>query len=51
MSTVFTESPDLTATPPIFWTEVFSRPDMRWLAMDPIRGIVNKRHVSDPSHI
>ena len=24
---------------------------MRWLAVDPIRNIVNKRHVFDPSHI
>ncbi|KAI6108538.1 hypothetical protein EV401DRAFT_2116820, partial [Pisolithus croceorrhizus] len=36
-------------TPPVFWTEVFSRADSRWLPVDPIRGIVNKRHVFDPS--
>ncbi|KAL4073305.1 hypothetical protein V8B97DRAFT_2034594, partial [Scleroderma yunnanense] len=38
-----------TCTPPVFWTEVFSRADSRWLPVDPIRGIVNKRHVFDPS--
>ncbi|KAF8644668.1 hypothetical protein AX16_008328 [Volvariella volvacea WC 439] len=36
-------------TPPVFWTEVFSRPDARWLPVDPIRGIVNRRKVFDPS--
>lgn len=50
MSNVFAESPDPTITPPVFWTEVFSRPDLRWLPVDPIRGIVNKRQVFDPSH-
>lgn len=45
------ESPDPTTTPPVFWTEVFSRADSRWLPVDPIRGIVNKRHLFDPSHV
>ncbi|KAI0248652.1 hypothetical protein BJV78DRAFT_1131036 [Lactifluus subvellereus] len=36
-------------TPPIFWTEVFSRPDGRWLPVDPIRAVVNKRKVFDPT--
>lgn len=40
---------DPSLTPPVFWTEVFSRADSRWLPVDPIRGIVNKRHVFDPS--
>lgn len=40
---------DPTITPPVFWTEVFSRADGRWLPVDPIRGFVNKRHVFDPS--
>ena len=47
---LFSESPDPTTTPPVFWTEVFSRADSRWLPVDPIRGIVNKRHLFDPSH-
>ncbi|KAF8120653.1 hypothetical protein EV363DRAFT_1458950 [Boletus edulis] len=45
------KSPDPTTTPPVFWTEVFSRADSRWLPVDPIRGIVNKRHLFDPSHV
>ncbi|KAI6023368.1 hypothetical protein EDC04DRAFT_2900565 [Pisolithus marmoratus] len=28
--------------PPVFWTEVFSRADSRWLPVDPIRGIVSQ---------
>ncbi|CAK5283922.1 unnamed protein product [Mycena citricolor] len=34
---------------PVFWTEVFSRPDGRWLPIDPIRGYVNQPNVFDPS--
>lgn len=45
------ESQDPMTTPPVFWTEVFSRADSRWLPVDPIRGIVNKRHIFDPGHI
>ncbi|KAF8895586.1 hypothetical protein BD779DRAFT_1500353 [Infundibulicybe gibba] len=40
---------DPTTTCPVFWTEVFSKADIRWLPVDPIRGIVNKRKVFDPS--
>ncbi|XP_006462844.1 hypothetical protein AGABI2DRAFT_47748, partial [Agaricus bisporus var. bisporus H97] len=40
---------DPTTTPPVFWTEVFSKPDGRWLPVDPIRNIVNKRKVFDPT--
>ena len=32
----------------MFWTEVFSRPDGRWMPVDPIRNIVNKRKVFEP---
>ncbi|KDR82961.1 hypothetical protein GALMADRAFT_238668 [Galerina marginata CBS 339.88] len=42
-------SPDPLTTPPVYWTEVFSRPDSRWLPVDPIRGIVNKRKSFDPT--
>ncbi|KAG6919262.1 hypothetical protein DXG01_008058 [Tephrocybe rancida] len=41
--------PDPRTTPPVFWTEVFSRPDGRWIPVDPIRSIVNKRKVFDPT--
>ncbi|KAG5646006.1 hypothetical protein DXG03_004608 [Asterophora parasitica] len=42
-------SQDPTTTPPVFWTEVFSRPDGRWIPVDPIRCVVNKRKVFDPT--
>ncbi|KAF9448723.1 Rad4-domain-containing protein [Macrolepiota fuliginosa MF-IS2] len=42
---------DPTTTPPVFWTEVFSKPDGRWLPVDPIRCIINKRKVFDPTPI
>ncbi|KAJ7274130.1 hypothetical protein C8J57DRAFT_1506245 [Mycena rebaudengoi] len=35
-------------TPPVFWTEVFSRPDARWIPVDPIRGLVNQPYAFDP---
>ncbi|KAF9493604.1 Rad4-domain-containing protein [Pleurotus eryngii] len=41
--------PSPSVTPPVFWTEVFSRGDGRWLAVDPVRCIVNKRKAFDPS--
>ncbi|KAI0269961.1 hypothetical protein BC834DRAFT_579661 [Gloeopeniophorella convolvens] len=41
--------PDPLDSPPVFWTEVFSRPDGRWLPVDPIRAIVNKRKAFDPT--
>ncbi|THH01924.1 hypothetical protein EW026_g851 [Hermanssonia centrifuga] len=41
-------TPDPTETAPVFWTEVFSRADARWLPVDPIRNIVNKRKAFDP---
>jgi hypothetical protein len=30
---------------------VFSRPDCRWLPVDPIRTVVNKRQVFDPTPV
>ncbi|CDO71667.1 hypothetical protein BN946_scf184915.g11 [Trametes cinnabarina] len=42
-------TPDPTTTAPVFWTEVFSRPDGRWLPVDPIRVIVNRRKAFDPT--
>lgn len=44
-----TASPDPLTTPPVYWTEVFSRPDARWFPVDPVRGITNKRKGFDPS--
>ncbi|KAG8901527.1 hypothetical protein FRB99_005229, partial [Tulasnella sp. 403] len=34
--------------PPVFWTEVFSRPDGIWIPVDPIRNIVNKKRMFEP---
>lgn len=42
-------TPDPTTTPPVFWTEVFSRADARWIPIDPIRCLINKRKVFDPT--
>ncbi|KAH9936108.1 uncharacterized protein B0H18DRAFT_1113556 [Fomitopsis serialis] len=42
-------TPDPTTTPPVFWTEVFSRADARWIPVDPIRCLINKRKVFDPT--
>ncbi|KAI0947082.1 hypothetical protein AcV7_009609 [Taiwanofungus camphoratus] len=42
-------TPDPTTTPPVFWTEVFSRADTRWLPIDSIRCIINKRKAFDPT--
>ena len=42
-------TPDPTNTPPVFWTEVFSRADARWIPIDPIRCLINKRKVFDPT--
>lgn len=42
-------SPDPLTTPPVFWTEVFSRPDSKWFPVDPVRGLVNKRKSFDPT--
>ena len=44
-----TATPDPLTTSPVFWTEVFSRPDARWFPIDPIRGHINDRKVFDPS--
>ncbi|KAI0648178.1 hypothetical protein C8Q79DRAFT_905740 [Trametes meyenii] len=42
-------TPDPTTTAPVFWTEVFSRADGRWLPIDPVRVIVNRRKAFDPT--
>ncbi|KAG9097692.1 hypothetical protein FS749_005727 [Ceratobasidium sp. UAMH 11750] len=35
---------------PTLWVEVFSRPDGRWLPVDPVRGIVNRARVFEEQH-
>ncbi|KAJ7439239.1 hypothetical protein FB451DRAFT_1344313 [Mycena latifolia] len=49
-SSASTSQIDPATTPPVFWTEVFSRPDARWLPVDPIRGVVNQAHTFDPAY-
>ncbi|KAJ7643955.1 hypothetical protein FB45DRAFT_999224 [Roridomyces roridus] len=48
-SSGLSSSRDPATTPPVFWTEVFSRPDARWIPVDPIRGLVNQPYIFDPS--
>lgn len=43
-----TPPPPIGGFPPVFWTEVFSRPDGRWMPVDPTRNITNKRKVFEP---
>lgn len=33
----------------MFWTEVFSRADAKWIPVDPVRVIVNRRKAFDPT--
>ncbi|KAG9004889.1 hypothetical protein FRB94_001982 [Tulasnella sp. JGI-2019a] len=35
-------------SPPVFWTEVFSRPDGMWIPVDPSRNLVHKRTAFEP---
>ena len=35
-------------SPPIFWAEVFSRPDQEWIPIDPIRGFVRRNKDFEP---
>ncbi|KAG8966879.1 hypothetical protein FRB90_010924, partial [Tulasnella sp. 427] len=34
--------------PPVFWCEVFSRPDGRWISVDPLRNLVNRKKLFEP---
>ncbi|KAJ6583977.1 hypothetical protein DFH09DRAFT_1260163 [Mycena vulgaris] len=46
-----TPQTDPITTPPVFWTEVFSRPDARWIPVDPVRNLVNQVHTFDPAYV
>lgn len=39
---------DLTEQPPVFWAEVFSRSDQRWIPVDPVKGIIRKKAHYEP---
>lgn len=34
--------------PPVFWCEVFSRPDGRWIPVDPSRNLINRKRMFEP---
>ncbi|KIO32977.1 hypothetical protein M407DRAFT_18133 [Tulasnella calospora MUT 4182] len=34
--------------PPVFWCEVFSRPDGRWIPVDPSRNLVSRKKLFEP---
>lgn len=35
--------------PPVFWAEVYSRSDQRWIPVDPVSGVIRKKALYDPS--
>ncbi|CDZ97394.1 Nucleotide excision repair complex XPC-HR23B, subunit XPC/DPB11 [Phaffia rhodozyma] len=35
-------------SPPIFWAEVYSRPDQEWIPVDPVRGFLRKAKEYEP---
>ncbi|KAG8834640.1 hypothetical protein FRC17_007942 [Serendipita sp. 399] len=40
--------PPLEGWPPVVWTEVFSRPEGRWIPIDPIRYLIDKKRLFEP---
>jgi xeroderma pigmentosum group C-complementing protein len=40
--------PPLEGWPPVVWTEVFSRPEGRWIPIDPVRYLVDKKKMFEP---
>ncbi|WVR06564.1 hypothetical protein IAU60_003595 [Kwoniella sp. DSM 27419] len=40
---------DLGDQPPVFWAEVFSRSDQRWIPVDPVRGTIRKKTHFEPT--
>jgi xeroderma pigmentosum group C-complementing protein len=40
--------PPLEGWPPVVWTEVFSRAEGRWIPIDPIRYLVDKKKLFEP---
>ena len=39
---------DLSSQPPVFWAEIFSRSDQRWIPVDPVRGTIRKKTHFEP---
>lgn len=40
---------DLSNEPPVFWAEVYSRPDQKWIPVDPVRGTIKRKKDFEPS--
>ena len=40
---------DLSQQPPVFWAEVFSRSDQKWVPVDPVSGIIRKKGLYEPT--
>ena len=40
---------DLSPQPPVFWCEIYSRSDQRWIPVDPVRGTIRKKTHFEPS--
>ncbi|KAJ9122302.1 hypothetical protein QFC22_001723 [Naganishia vaughanmartiniae] len=40
---------DLFRQPPVFWAEVYSRPDQKWIPVDPVRGTIKRKRDFEPT--
>lgn len=40
---------DLQDQPPVFWAEVYDRPDQKWIPVDPVRGTIKRKKEFEPS--
>jgi len=40
---------DLIEQPPVFWAEVYSRSDQRWIPVDPVRGTIRRKGDYEPT--
>ncbi len=40
---------DLSSQPPVFWAEVYCRPDQKWIPVDPVRGVIKRKKDFEPS--
>ncbi|WWC71011.1 uncharacterized protein I206_104964 [Kwoniella pini CBS 10737] len=40
---------DLSEQPPVFWAEIFSRSDQRWIPVDPVAGTIRKKTHYEPT--
>nr|XP_018262096.1 uncharacterized protein I303_05111 [Kwoniella dejecticola CBS 10117]OBR84254.1 hypothetical protein I303_05111 [Kwoniella dejecticola CBS 10117] len=40
---------DLSDQPPVFWAEIFSRSDQRWIPVDPVAGTIRKKTHYEPT--